>query len=170
VRKFGDGFASPLSPIVEISYAPPKGIAGQAAKERTTMRKRVQAGTFTALAITLATAAAPALAHHSFAMFDNSRALLITGSVEKFQWTNPHSYLEMDVAGKHYTLEMTSPNMMSRAGWTARSVKAGEQVSALIAPLRDGRPGGMVLEVRFPDGHVLVNPVPNPQNYSRTVQ
>lgn len=132
------------------------------------MRKRVPPGALAALAITLA--AAPALAHHSFAMFDNTRAVLITGSVEKFQWTNPHSYLEMNVGGKHYTLEMTSPNMMSRAGWTSRSVKAGEQVTTLIAPLRDGRPGGMVLEVRFPDGHVLINPVPNPQNYVRTPQ
>ena len=132
------------------------------------MRKRVPPGALTALAMLLA--AAPALAHHSFAMFDNTRAVLITGSVEKFQWTNPHSYLEMNVGGKHYTLEMTSPNMMSRAGWTSRSVKVGAQVTTLIAPLRDGRPGGMVLEVRFPDGHVLVNPVPNPQNYVRTPQ
>ena len=71
------------------------------------------------------TIAAPVLAHHSFAMFDNTRSITLHGTVTKFQWTNPHGYLEIDADNgqggtKHYTLEMTSPNMMHRGGWTSR--------------------------------------------------
>ena len=66
-------------------------------------------------------AAIPLRAHHSFAMFDHTRTVTLKGSVTKFQWTNPHAYLDVDVAGsgaaKHYTLEMTSINMLQRSGW-----------------------------------------------------
>ena len=126
------------------------------------------------LAPTLAVAALAAnaaLAHHSFAMFDNSRSITLTGVVDIYQWTNPHGFLELDVpeAGgtKHYTIEMTSINMMSRAGWTSRTVKHGDRVTALIAPLRNGQPGGMLLELTLPSGKTILNPVPNPQNYVR---
>jgi hypothetical protein len=126
-----------------------------------------------AFIVVIAAFAAPASAHHSFAMFDNSRSVTLIGVVEKFQWTNPHSYLELDVdqgggKTKHYTLEATSPNMMSRAGWTSRSVKVGERVTVIMSPLRNGQPGGLLHEVTFSNGKTLVNPVPNQQNYKRT--
>ncbi len=63
---------------------------------------------------------------------------------------------------------MTSPNMMSRAGWSSRSVKPGDVVTAIVSPLRDGRPGGLLLELTVPTGDKLVQPVPNVQNYKRT--
>ena len=53
---------------------------------------------------------------------------------------------------RHFTLEMTSINMMSRGGWTSRTVKPGDVVTVIVAPLRDGRPGGLVLEVTLPNG------------------
>ena len=117
--------------------------------------------------------ASPALAHHSFAMFDNSRSITLRGKVSKYQWTNPHAYLEVDAeqAGggtRRYTLEMTSINMMSRGGWTSRTMKAGDAVTVIVAPLRDGRPGGLVLEVTLPNGRVMLPGVPNAQNYKRT--
>ena len=117
--------------------------------------------------------AAPALAHHSFAMFDNSRSITLRGKVTMFQWTNPHAYLELDAVQpgggtRHYTLEMTSINMMSRGGWTSRTIKAVDQVTAIAAPLRDGRPGGLVLEVTLPNGRKMLPGVPNAQNYRRT--
>ncbi len=117
--------------------------------------------------------AAPALAHHSFAMFDNTRSITLRGKVSKYQWTNPHAYLEVDAeqAGsgtKHYTLEMTSINMMSRGGWTSRTIKQGDVVTVVAAPLRDGRAGGLVLEVTLPNGKVMLPGVPNAQNYRRT--
>ncbi|HEY6814936.1 MAG TPA: DUF6152 family protein [Croceibacterium sp.] len=117
--------------------------------------------------------AVPVAAHHSFAMFDNTRSITLRGKVAVYQWTNPHAYLEVDAeeAGggtRHYTLEMTSINMMSRGGWTSRTVKAGDEVTVYVAPLRDGRPGGLVLEVVLPDGRHMLPGVPNAQNYKRT--
>ena len=117
--------------------------------------------------------AVSAAAHHSFAMFDNSRSITLHGKVTLFQWTNPHAYLEVDAdqpggETKHFTLEMTSINMMSRGGWTSRTVKAGDVVTVVVAPLRDGQPGGLVLEVTLPDGRHMLPGVPNAQNYKRT--
>ena len=116
--------------------------------------------------------AAPALAHHSFAMFDNTRSITLHGKVAAYQWTNPHAYLEVDAEDgggtRHYTLEMTSINMMSRGGWTSRTIKAGDELTVIAAPLRDGRAGGLVLEVTLPNGRKMLPGVPNAQNYRRT--
>jgi hypothetical protein len=126
------------------------------------------------LFIALACAAtAPALAHHSFAMFDNNRSITLHGKVIKFQWTNPHSYLEIDAddgkgGTKHYTLEMTSPNMMSRGGWTSRTIKTGDVVTVIVSPLRDGKPGGLLLQVTLPSGKVMKPGVPNAARYKIT--
>ena len=129
-----------------------------------------------ALPLAAAIAAAPALAHHSFAMFDNSRSITIHGKVSSYQFTNPHAYLDIDAdraegegaKPQHYTLEMTSPNMLVRGGWSSRTVKAGDTVTAVVAPLRDGRPGGLLLELTLPTGKHMLPGVPNAQNYRRT--
>lgn len=126
-----------------------------------------------ALPATAALMAAPALAHHSFAMFDNTRSVTIHGTVTQFQFTNPHGYLDIDAedgkgAAKHYTLELTSPNMMTRGGWTSRTVKRGDVVTAVLAPLRDGRSGGLLLELTLPNGKHMLPGVPNAQNYKRS--
>jgi hypothetical protein len=117
--------------------------------------------------------ALPALAHHSFAMFDNSRSITLQGQVTLYQFTNPHAYLEIDAPEsgggvKHYTLELTSPNMLTRGGWSSRTLKAGDQVTAIVAPLRDGRAGGLLLEVTLPSGRRMLPGVPNAQNFKRT--
>jgi hypothetical protein len=118
-------------------------------------------------------AAGPALAHHSFAMFDNTRSITLHGKVTRYQFTNPHAYLDIDAEDgrggiKHYTLEMTSPNMLSRGGWNSRTLKTGDMVTAVVAPLRDGRAGGLLLEVTLPNGRHMLPGVPNAQNYKRT--
>jgi hypothetical protein len=112
-------------------------------------------------------------AHHSFAVFDHTQSVTVTGTVTKFQWTNPHGFLEMDYAAadgktKHYTLELTSINMLTRAGWTSRSIKAGEKVVAIAAPLLSGEPGGLLLEVKLADGRTLASPVPAAGTFKRT--
>ena len=114
-----------------------------------------------------------ASAHHSFAQFDNSRSVTLHGTVTSFQWTNPHGYLEIDaddnsVGTKHYTFELTSPNMMSRGGWTSRTIKPGDVVTAIMAPLRDGKAGGLLLEVVLPSGKHMLPGVPNVERYKRT--
>jgi hypothetical protein len=126
-----------------------------------------------ALGVIVAGAALPAAAHHSFAMFDNTRSITISGQVTEYQFTNPHAYLDIDAvdargAVTHYTLEMTSPNMLTRGGWSSRTVKSGDTVTAVVAPLRDGRKGGLLLELTLPNGKHMLPGVPNAQNYKRT--
>ena len=116
--------------------------------------------------------AAPALAHHSFAMFDHTRTITLKGEVTKFQWTNPHAILELDVPGPdsvtHFTLELTSINMMQRLGWRSSFIKAGDKVKAVMAPLLNGERGGLLLEVTLPDGKTLEPGVPAAGTFKRT--
>jgi hypothetical protein len=130
--------------------------------------------TFRSAAVTLfVLIAATAAAHHSFAVFDHTQTVTVTGTVTKFQWTNPHGFLELDYRGadgrtKHYTIELTSINMLARAGWSSRSIKEGETVKAIVAPLLSGEPGGLLLEVALADGRTLTSPVPAANTFKRT--
>jgi hypothetical protein len=122
-------------------------------------------------AVTLA--AAPTGAHHSFAMFDNTRSITLHGKVSAYQWTNPHALLELDAddgkgGTKHYSLEMTSPNMLSRGGWSSRTVKPGEVVTAIISPLKDGQAGGLLLVLTLSNGKRMLPGVPNADRYKIT--
>jgi len=108
----------------------------------------------------LALAAVPAGAHHSFAMFDQARPLTLTGTVTQFQWTNPHSFIELDVLTKsggteHWSIELNSPNNLTRQGWKRTSIKRGDKVTVTISPLRDGKKGGLFSRIVLADGHVL---------------
>lgn len=121
----------------------------------------------------LAATAVSASAHHSFAIFDHTRTLTLKGKVLSFQWTNPHGYIELDVtAGPEgiaaFTVELTSINMLRRANWRSTDVKAGDRVTAIVAPLLSGEPGGLLLELTVPDGRILVPPVPAIQTFKRT--
>jgi len=113
------------------------------------------------------------LAHHSFAMFDHTRTVTVKGKVTLFQWTNPHGYLEVDAPGpdgvvKHFTMELTSVNMLQRAGWRSTMIKAGDEVTAVISPLISGQPGGLLLDVVLPSGKKLESPVPAVNTFKRT--
>ena len=109
-------------------------------------------------AVTLA--AAPAFAHHSFAMFDNQKNVTLEGTVKEFQWTNPHSWIQLvvkDASGKEveYSIEGGSPNGLSRAGWKRTSLKPGDKVSIKIHPLKSGEKGGSFMSATLPDGSTL---------------
>ena len=123
-------------------------------------------------ALWLLATAGPALAHHSFAMFDHTRTVTLKGEVTKFQWTNPHALLEIDVPGpdglRHFTLELTSINMMQRLGWRSNDIKAGDKVKAVMAPLVNGGEGGLLLEITLPDGRKLEPGVPAAGTFKRT--
>jgi hypothetical protein len=117
-----------------------------------------------ALAMSLA-ATAPALAHHSFAMFDQSRQVTLTGTVKEFQWTNPHGWIEVAVPdGKGgsavWSVELNSINNLIRQGWKRTAMKPGDKVTVVINPLRDGTHGGLFNAVTLADGTVLGNPKP----------
>jgi hypothetical protein len=106
--------------------------------------------------------AIPVLAHHSFTMFDTTKQITIIGTVTEFQWTNPHSYIEIDVpdesgAIKHWAIEMGSPSILQQSGWKFSNLKKGDKTTLVINPLKDGRPGGFLNTATLPDGRVLGN-------------
>lgn len=114
--------------------------------------------------IALAAAGIPAAAHHSFAMFDQKKVLTLAGTVIEFQWSNPHAFIELDVVNRNRTqrwaIELNSPNNLTRQGWRRSSLRAGEKITARIAPLRNGNPGGLLLDVTKADGTVLDSGLP----------
>jgi len=106
--------------------------------------------------------AAPALAHHSTAAFDMEKTVEITGTVEDFQWTNPHTWTNVKVEGSDesagiYGLEGMSPNYLGRNGWTKSTLKPGDKLTFQVHPLKDGRKGGFMVAVKLPDGTLLYN-------------
>lgn len=110
--------------------------------------------TLAALAVT---ASCAAFAHHSFAMFDQSKQLSLKGTVREFQWTNPHAFIQVDVPNETggsdmWSVEMNSPNNLRRQGWKSNQLKPGDKVTVVTNPLRDGKKGGLFVSVTLPDG------------------
>ncbi len=108
-------------------------------------------------------AGSPALAHHSFAMFDRQKEVTLKGTVKEFQWTNPHSFIEIETpdekgAAVSYSIEMNSPNNLTRQGWKSTALKPGDKVTLVMNPLRDGSHGGLFVSVMLADGKVLGDP------------
>jgi len=87
-------------------------------------------------------------AHHSFAMFDFTKAITARATVTEFQWTNPHVILSFVVDGTEggspdsWWAELTSPGNLTRIGWSKRAFKAGDRIDITVHPLRDGTHGG----------------------------
>jgi hypothetical protein len=122
-------------------------------RETDCMRFQYAGAVATALALTTG----PAQAHHSFAMFDMTKEVTVTGTVRQFQWTNPHAYIQLIAkdAGGHdveYSLEMGAPMYLYARGWRPSSIRAGMRITVTLNPLRNGRPGGVVRDVAGPDG------------------
>ena len=110
-----------------------------------------------AVAGVVALASGVAQAHHSFAMFDLTREVTVSGTVRQFQWTNPHAYIQLmakDEQGRdvEWSMEMGAPMYLYARGWRPSSLKAGMQVKVTLNPLRNGRPGGVVRDVTTIDG------------------
>jgi hypothetical protein len=106
----------------------------------------------TLLALTLFMA--PALhAHHSAAMFDDTRVVEIKGTVKELQWANPHIWLQVivDDNGRktEWSIEGGSPNSLSRQGWRSTTFKPGDVVTVKINPMKDGTPAGNFVGARF---------------------
>jgi len=117
--------------------------------------------------IAFAMYAFPALAHHSFAMFDQTKTLELQGTVKEFLWTNPHSWLQIvltDPQGKttEWSIEMSAPTALTRDGWTAQSVVPGDKVTVTAHPIRDGSPGGQFLSIILPNGQRLAHSYRDP--------
>ena len=111
--------------------------------------------------------AAPASAHHSFAMFDREKSVAMTGVVKEFEWTNPHVWIHVmvaDASGKpvEWSFEMQAIATNAALGWRADSVKPGDKVSVDFHPLKDGSRGGQLVAATLADGKRLGGPVRRP--------
>ena len=108
-------------------------------------------------------AAGAALAHHSFAAeFDGAKKLALTGTVTKVQWRNPHTYFFIDVKGEdgqihNWAMELGSPNVLMRRGWTRDSLKIGDEVKVEGARARDNSYKGNATSISLADGKRLFN-------------
>lgn len=104
--------------------------------------------------------AGPAFAHHSVAMYDRSKTITVKAVVRALNWTNPHSTLVVipdgaGPAGESLTVEMSSPGVLSRSGWTKRSFNPGDHIELSYAPLRRGGPAGLFVSAVTPDGKTM---------------
>lgn len=107
-------------------------------------------------------AATPAVAHHSFAMFETSKEVSVEGKVKSFAFTNPHAWLYVDVTadGKTTTwgFELGAPTLLQRQKIFPTTFKPGDTVKIDAAPMRDGRPGGMFIRATKQDGSLIGRP------------
>ena len=102
---------------------------------------------------------APALAHHSHAMFDHTQQVSVEGTVSEFVFRNPHVFLYVEVKGENgepvnYWIEMSNLPNMIRRGIGQTTFKAGDKVKVNLHPLKDGRAGGSYITIVAADGKV----------------
>jgi hypothetical protein len=99
-------------------------------------------------------------AHHAAAGIDRTATKELKGVIKAFSWQNPHSWMEVDVVGADgkvvtWTVEMTAPSYLVRAGWKSSTVKPGDEVTVTVRPLKNGDPGGLFVSVKLADGRTL---------------
>ena len=99
-------------------------------------------------------------AHHSFAPFNTDVEKTITGTVNRFEWTNPHTWVWVDVTDAKgsvvtWGVEGMSPNYLARRGWSKNTFKPGDKVTMVVRPMRDGSAGGMFVRATLADGKQL---------------
>jgi Family of unknown function (DUF6152) len=109
------------------------------------------------VAAVLAVAASLVSAHHSFAMFDQTKQVTVIGTVTEVQWTNPHVWVFLDGAptgGKkeRWGVEFTSKVHLTRRNFTPDMVKVGDNVEFTVNPYRDGKLGGRFVAVKMTGG------------------
>ena len=103
---------------------------------------------------------AASFAHHSPAMFEMQKRIEIKGVVREFQWTNPHSYIQLlvkDESGKdvEWSLEMAAPTYLYNNGWRPSTLKKGDAITVSMSPMVNGAKGGLVHGVTTADGKKL---------------
>src|SRR5215208_5321214 len=113
--------------------------------------------TAAAFALALSVIAAPAVAHHSFAIFDQTKVLYRNGTVKQFEWINPHAWLHvtvLDDQGKPATwsFEGGSTGQLASLGWKPDALAAGAKVSVGYRPMKDGSRGGQIMNVTLANG------------------
>jgi hypothetical protein len=106
--------------------------------------------------------ATAAFAHHSNAMYDQTRNVEVDATVKMLEWTNPHAwvsvtYTDASRAVKEVDLELGSPTQLVRQGWRPKIVAPGDKVKVSFKPHKDGKPTGFLDTISLPDGRTLTS-------------
>ena len=101
-----------------------------------------------------------AWSHHSPSMFDGESIVTLIGTVKEFQWTNPHSYIQLvvesdDGSEQEWSVELGANVYLYNLGWRPSTIKPGEVLTVTLVPLRNGEPGGLLMEAVNEEGKVL---------------
>jgi len=102
-------------------------------------------------------------AHHSFAPYEPNKQIKLSGVVTEFKWTNPHVYIQIDAQEstggdtKRWLIECASTSILNRAGWRFNLLKAGDKITVIVSPLRNGEPAALLKQMILADGSKLGN-------------
>ena len=100
----------------------------------------------------------PIEAHHSFAPYETTVQIKLTGVVTSYKWANPHVYFEIDAPDpatgqtRHWLIEGASTSILNRAGWKFNMLKPGDRVTVIVSPLRNGEPAALLKQLTLADG------------------
>ena len=99
-------------------------------------------------------------AHHSTAMYDMANPVTVKGTVKRFEWTNPHAFIYLEVkddkgASTEWEIELMSLNHLRSYGWIRTTVKPGDVISATGGAARSGAPSMIAGVVELPDGRKI---------------
>jgi len=102
----------------------------------------------------------PISAHHSTAMYDNQHPVTISGVAKKFEWTNPHAFVYVEVKDEkgnvvEWEVEMMSLNHLRGYGWTSKTVKPGDPISCTGSPAKSGAPSMIANRMKLADGREI---------------
>jgi hypothetical protein len=108
----------------------------------------------------LAATVGPVAAHHSTVPFDSTKQTTLTGIVKEFDWTNPHTWIWINVPNDKggtdlWGVEGMSPNYLGRRGWTKSTIKPGEKITIVGRPMKDGSKAAMFMSATLANGKVM---------------
>jgi hypothetical protein len=99
-------------------------------------------------------------------MFDRTQAITLEGAVKEYQFTNPHVWIEVVVAGTEgkqtqWSIEGEGPSTMTRIGLGRKSLSPGDKITIRAHPLRNGRNGGSLIDIKLPSGDFVTSVSPD---------
>ncbi len=102
-------------------------------------------------------------AHHSHVNYEPTDTIMVHGTVTEVQWINPHTWFFMNVTNEEgveeeWALESGAPSQLTRRGWSAESIKPGDEITAIVKQLRGGANGGLLGTIILSDGTALCDP------------
>lgn len=114
------------------------------------------------MAIGLLIAAVPVFAHHGTAAFDTSKTITMKATVADWFWSNPHCFVKFDFKNdkgdvEHWVVETSNPPDMINKGWGPHTLKVGDEITATVYPVKNGKPIGRLVHVVLPSGQTLGN-------------